>query len=188
MKIKRGVFVDHSMVHRWALRILPVLALVFLRCKCPVFGNWRMGETGGQRKYLYRAVDRDGTQWTFCFAPIETTLRPVDSSSGDRLARPAREDHRRQGRSEHGCHRERSSRQRLEHRIAPAQISEQHRRAGSSRRQTYHATDAGVQELSVHAHPDRGRRDDAHDPQAGLLEHPKGQVASAPRRFYLLAF
>ena len=61
---ERGVFVDHSTVHRWALKILPVLALVFRRRKRPVGGSWRMDETYvkvcGQWKYLYRAVDRDG--------------------------------------------------------------------------------------------------------------------------------
>ena len=29
MMQERGVFVDHSTVHRWSLKILPVLALVF---------------------------------------------------------------------------------------------------------------------------------------------------------------
>ena len=33
MMIGRGVFVDHSTVHRWALKILPALALVFRRHK-----------------------------------------------------------------------------------------------------------------------------------------------------------
>ena len=61
---ERGVFVDHATVHRWAPKILPVLALVFRRRKRPVGGSWRMDETyvkvGGEWKYLYRAVDRDG--------------------------------------------------------------------------------------------------------------------------------
>jgi putative transposase len=64
MMAERGVFVDHSTVHRWALKILPVLAAMFRLRKRPVGGNWRMDETyvkvGGQWKYLYRAVDRDG--------------------------------------------------------------------------------------------------------------------------------
>jgi putative transposase len=64
MMIERGVFVDHSTVHRWALKILPALALVFRRHKRQVGGSWRMDETYvkvcGQWKYLYRAVDRDG--------------------------------------------------------------------------------------------------------------------------------
>ena len=61
---ERGVFVDYATVHRWALKILPVLALVFRRRKRPVGGSWRMDETYvkvcSQWKYLYRAVDRDG--------------------------------------------------------------------------------------------------------------------------------
>lgn len=59
---ERGVFVDHSTVHRWAMMVLPVMAAVFRRRKCPVGGHWRMDETcikvAGQWKYLYRAVDR----------------------------------------------------------------------------------------------------------------------------------
>ena len=64
MMQERGVFVDHSTVHRWALKVLPVMAAVFRRRKCPVGGSWRMDETyikvAGQWKYLYRAVDRAG--------------------------------------------------------------------------------------------------------------------------------
>ena len=69
MMAERGVFVDHSTVHRWAVKIPPVLALVFRRRKRPVGGSWRMDETyvkvGGQWKYLYRAVDRDGSTVDF---------------------------------------------------------------------------------------------------------------------------
>ncbi len=61
---ERGVAVDHATVHRWAVKILPVLAAVFRRRKRPVGTSWRMEETyikvAGQWKYLYRAVDRDG--------------------------------------------------------------------------------------------------------------------------------
>ena len=64
MMIERGVFVDHSTVHRWALKMLPVLTAVCRRRKRPVGGSWRMDETYvkvcGQWKYLYRAIDRDG--------------------------------------------------------------------------------------------------------------------------------
>lgn len=61
---ERGVVVDHATVHRWALKILPVLAAVCRRRKRPVGSSWRMDEAyikvGGQWKYLYRAVDRLG--------------------------------------------------------------------------------------------------------------------------------
>jgi len=64
MMQERGVFVDHSTVHRWAIKMLPVLAGVFPRRKRPVGLSWRMDETyikvAGHWKYLYRAVDRAG--------------------------------------------------------------------------------------------------------------------------------
>ena len=64
MMQERGVFVDHSTVHRWAIKMLPVLVAVFRRRKHSVGRSWRMDETyilvSGQWKYLYRAVDRAG--------------------------------------------------------------------------------------------------------------------------------
>ena len=64
MMQERGVFVDHSTVHRWVIKMLPVLAAVFRRRKHPVDKSWRMDETyikvAGEWKYLYRAVDRAG--------------------------------------------------------------------------------------------------------------------------------
>src|SRR5450755_257899 len=64
MMAERGVFVDHATVHRWSIKILPVLVAVFRRHKHSVGMSWLMDETyikvGGGWKYLYRAVDRDG--------------------------------------------------------------------------------------------------------------------------------
>ena len=63
MMRERGVFVDHATVHRWAIKMLPVLAAVFRRREHPVGKSWRKDETyinvAGEWKYLYRAVDCD---------------------------------------------------------------------------------------------------------------------------------
>jgi putative transposase len=64
MMAERGVFVDHSTLHCWSVKVLLVLAAVCRRRKVPVGKSWRLDKTyvkvGGQWKYLYRAVDRDG--------------------------------------------------------------------------------------------------------------------------------
>jgi len=44
MMAERGVLVDHATVHRWSIKFLPVLAVVFLRRKRPVGTSWRMDE------------------------------------------------------------------------------------------------------------------------------------------------
>jgi transposase-like protein len=52
------------MVHRWAIKVLPLLAAIFRVRKRPVNSSWRLDETyikvAGQWKYLYRAVDKFG--------------------------------------------------------------------------------------------------------------------------------
>ncbi|MGF6292528.1 transposase-like protein [Paraburkholderia youngii] len=45
MMAERGIAVDHSTVHRWALKLLPVLEKAFRRRKRTVSKNWRMDET-----------------------------------------------------------------------------------------------------------------------------------------------
>ena len=64
MMTERGVFVDHSTLHRWSMKMLPVQAAALRRRKRPVGLSWRMDETylkvAGQWKYLYRAVDKNG--------------------------------------------------------------------------------------------------------------------------------
>ena len=64
MMAERGVVVDHATIHRWSIKMLPVLAAVFRRRERPAGTSWRMDETyvkvSGEWKYLYRAVDRAG--------------------------------------------------------------------------------------------------------------------------------
>src|SRR5450432_1733652 len=64
MMAERGVFVDYMSVHRWSIKMLPILAALMRRRKRQVRLSWRMGETYirvcGECKYLYRAVDKAG--------------------------------------------------------------------------------------------------------------------------------
>ncbi|MDE9475117.1 IS6 family transposase [Xenorhabdus bovienii] len=64
MMAERGIEVDHSTLHRWVTRLVPLLDKAFRRYKRPVGRRWRMDETyikvKGQWKYLYRAVDTTG--------------------------------------------------------------------------------------------------------------------------------
>ena len=69
MMAERGIEVDHATIHRWAMKILPVLTKVLRHRKRPVGTSWRVDETYikvcGEWKYLYRAVDKLG--WTVDF-------------------------------------------------------------------------------------------------------------------------
>lgn len=64
MMAERGITVDHSTLHRWVLRLVPLLDKAFRRHKRAMGRRWRMDETyirvRGQWKYLYRAVDSNG--------------------------------------------------------------------------------------------------------------------------------
>ena len=64
MMAARGIAVDHSTLHRWVIRLVPLLDKAFRRHKRSVGRRWRMDETyikvKGQWKYLYRAVDTSG--------------------------------------------------------------------------------------------------------------------------------
>ena len=56
MMQERGVFVDHSTVHGWAMKLLPELEVMFRKRKRPVGKSWRFDETycrvNGEWKYL----------------------------------------------------------------------------------------------------------------------------------------
>ncbi|WP_430233525.1 IS6 family transposase [Paraburkholderia tropica] len=69
MMAERGIEVDHSSVHRWVIKLVPVFEKAFRRIKRPVGRSWRMDETyvkvKGNWKYLYRAVDKEGNTVDF---------------------------------------------------------------------------------------------------------------------------
>jgi putative transposase len=69
MMAERGFEVDHSSVHRWVIKLVPLFEKAFRKHKRPVGKSWRMDETyvkvGGQWKYLYRAVDKAGNTVDF---------------------------------------------------------------------------------------------------------------------------
>ena len=64
MMAERGIIVAHSTLHRWVIRLVPLLDKAFRRHKHPMGRRWRMDETyikiKGHWKYLYRAVDTAG--------------------------------------------------------------------------------------------------------------------------------
>ena len=66
---ERGIEVDDSTVHSWAMKLLPVFEKAFHRYKCSEGKSWHMDETyikvERQCKYLYRALDRDGNAIDF---------------------------------------------------------------------------------------------------------------------------
>src|SRR5258708_1471708 len=87
MMAERGIAVDHSTVHRWVIKPVPLFEKTFRRHKRPVGKSWRMDETyirgKGECRYLYRAVDKAGKTLDFLFRDKRDTAaarRSVDKS------------------------------------------------------------------------------------------------------------
>jgi transposase-like protein len=81
---ERGSAVDHSTVHCWAIKLLPVLEREFRRSKRKVGKSWRMDETyikaKGEWKYLYRAIDKAGDTVDFLLRAHRDRPRHAGSS------------------------------------------------------------------------------------------------------------
>jgi transposase-like protein len=60
MVAERGLEVDHSSVHRWMIKLVPLFEKAVRRHKRAVGRSWRVGEVygkvNGQWKFLYGAV------------------------------------------------------------------------------------------------------------------------------------
>lgn len=74
MMQERGVSVDHSTIHRWIIKLTPVLEEVFRKRKRrrgigAVGKSWRLDEMyvkiRGEDRYWYRAVDKQGNTVDF---------------------------------------------------------------------------------------------------------------------------
>ncbi|BFG81108.1 IS6 family transposase [Paraburkholderia terrae] len=69
MMAERGIGVDHSTVHRWVIKLVPLFEKAFRRRKRPVGRSWRVDEAyvkvKGQWKFLYRAADKAGNTVDF---------------------------------------------------------------------------------------------------------------------------
>ncbi|OYD73640.1 UNVERIFIED_ORG: transposase-like protein [Burkholderia sp. CF145] len=94
MMAERGFEVDHSSVHRWVIKLVPLFEKAFRKHKRPVGGSWRMDETyvkvKGQWKYQYRAVDRDGNTVDFllCARRDKVAARRYFEKAIDRNGEP----------------------------------------------------------------------------------------------------
>jgi putative transposase len=81
MMAERGVLVDHATVHRWALKMLPVLANVFRGRKHAVGSSRRIDET-------YVSSGRTGEVRFRCNTALTRTVWPSLGRSADqRVAR-----------------------------------------------------------------------------------------------------
>jgi transposase-like protein len=64
MMAERAIGVDHSTVHRWVIKLVPLFKKTFRKHTRTVGKSWRMNETYIKVKssweYLYRAMDKAG--------------------------------------------------------------------------------------------------------------------------------
>ncbi len=77
MIAERRVFVDHATAYRWAIKILPALAVVFGRRKRIVDTGWRMDETSSkQREGRWLALDVDHQIAESVLGPLANVAQP----------------------------------------------------------------------------------------------------------------
>ena len=56
MMAERGLAVDHSSVHRWVVKLLPLFEKAFRKHERPVGKSWRMNETYLKVRCQWKAV------------------------------------------------------------------------------------------------------------------------------------
>jgi len=82
MMVERGIHVDHSTLHRWVIRLVPLLDKVFRRHKQAVGRRWRMDETYIKIKGQWKgkkAVTQLSAPFATTFCP-EVAMREAEHS------------------------------------------------------------------------------------------------------------
>ena len=170
MMAEHGLEVDHSSVHRWVIKLVPLFEKAFGQHKRAVGRNWRMDETyikaRGQWKYQYRAVDKAGDTVDFLFRARrdKAAAQRYSEKAIDQNGAPETVTVDRSGANLAALQAVNTERE-TPHQDPAVQISEQHCRAGSPGYQTYRQTDDGLQGFSMRAHHPLGYRGHAYDPQ-----------------------
>lgn len=172
MMAERGISVDHSTVHRWALKLLPVLEKAFRRHKRPVGKSWRVDETyikvKGEWKYLYRAVDKAGNAIDFLLWAHrdKTAARRYFEKSIVRNGEPETVTIDKSGANMAALEAINAERQTPNAHQEPAdEVLEQYNRTGPPRDQAAYPPHAQVQEFLVCTHPAWWNRGGSHDRQ-----------------------
>ena len=166
---ERRVFVDHSTLHRWSMKICLCWQVCSASASAPLAraGEWMRptSRSAASGSNCTKRSTRAATPSISSCVPSTITPRHEYSSSEPSTCTACPRNHHRQEWRQHGRHREHSGRQRLAHRDAPIEVSQQRRRARPSSHQTDHPADARIQDLSLRAHPARRHRNHAHDSQ-----------------------
>ena len=89
---ERGIGVDHSTIHRWAVHFSPLLLKRFNQRKRAVTGKWTYIKVRGRWMYLYRAIDRVGDTVEFWFSEHRDLLaaKRFFRKASERHGRPDR--------------------------------------------------------------------------------------------------
>jgi len=172
MMAERDIGVDHSTVHRWVIKLVPLFEKTFRNHKRPVGKSWRVDETyikvKGSWKYLYRAVDKTGNTIDFLFRAKrdKAAARRFFEKAIGQNGSPETVTIDKSGSSLAALHAVNAER---EMPIKVRQIKylnnivEQDHRARPSGHQTPNPTDARVQEFQLRACHSEWHRIDAHD-------------------------
>lgn len=186
---ERNIGVDHSTVHRWVIKVVPLFEKTFRKLKRPVGKSWRVDETyikvKGSWKYLYRAVDKAGNTIDFLFRAKrdKAAARRFFEKAIGQNGSPETVTIDKSGSNLAALNAVNAERE-MPITVRQGQVFEQHRGAGPSGHQTPNPTDARVQEFQLRARDSKWHRIDAHDQERTVERF--GQVCAVCRLAILL--